>query len=221
MKTCRFIRDEDVVWVPSPDSWLGGWARQRWLERYFKDVSVRSASAVSWSDMSSLKGYEILVEDKSGFREVSCFSQPVLVDVTDTPELWQEGDPVRQDLGVDFKQAPGRRVYGLQSPLGSFVAYCCVARTSKVPESLEQLTNETSETGDILVPYTVWSLQKGSGKKIIELLIDRANQETSVTRLVTFSPHTELAEKFHLSNGATKLGDSEEAVNFEYSLSEP
>ena len=160
----------------------------------------------------------MLVEDKSGFREVSCFSQPVLVDVTESPELWSDGDPVRQDLSTDFKQSLGRRVYGLQSPLGNFVAYCCVARTSEVPTSLETLTNLTTESGDVLVPYTVWSLQKGSGKKIIDALIDEARQDDTVSRLVTFSPHTKMAENFHLKNGAKKLTESSEAVNFEYTL---
>lgn len=218
MKSCRFIRDKEVVWVPSPDSWLGGWTRQRWLERHFKDSSVRSAGATSWSDMSSDKGYMILVEDKSGFREVTCFSRHALVEVTDTPELWSEGDPVRQNLGCDFKSAPGRAVYALQSPLGKFVAYCCTARSSNVPTNLKELETFTSDTGDVLVPYTVWSHQKGSGKKIIEMLCIEAEQDDTVHRLVTFSPHTKIAESFHLKNGATKLSESAEAVNFEYPL---
>lgn len=73
-KTCRFIRDKknNSVWVPSPDSWLEGWARQRWLERYFGDgFTVRSASANSWADMCVDKKIMILVESPDGFYEIS------------------------------------------------------------------------------------------------------------------------------------------------------
>ena len=38
------------------------------------------------------------------------------------------------------------------------------------------------------------------------------------SRLVTFSPKTEMAKKFHLSNGATLLQESPHAYNFEYNI---
>ena len=71
MKTCRFIREGEVVWVPSPDSWLGGWTRQRWLEQYFKDVPARSASANVWSDMCEQKKVRVLIERNGEYEEMS------------------------------------------------------------------------------------------------------------------------------------------------------
>ena len=71
MKTCRFIRKDGVTWVPSPDSWLGGWTRQRWLERYFSDIPVRSASAAIWADMSEANEVHILCEVSGKFTETS------------------------------------------------------------------------------------------------------------------------------------------------------
>lgn len=71
MKTCRFIREGEVVWVPSPDSWLGGWARQRWLERHFRDLPVRSASANAWSDMCDQEEVFVLTEISEAYKETS------------------------------------------------------------------------------------------------------------------------------------------------------
>ena len=71
MKTCRFIKQDEVIWVPSPDSWLGGWARQRWLERYFGEGIVRNASANSWADMCADSEVQVLCEVDGKFTVVS------------------------------------------------------------------------------------------------------------------------------------------------------
>ena len=49
--------------------------------------------------------------------------------VSDKPNLWKDGDPVRPELGVSYKTYPGRQVYGLKDESGEHVAFCCVART--------------------------------------------------------------------------------------------
>ena len=71
MKTCRFIRKDGVVWVPSPDSWLGGWTRQRWLERHFGENVARSASAVSWGDLCAENDVRVLSEVDGQYFETS------------------------------------------------------------------------------------------------------------------------------------------------------
>ena len=138
-----------------------------------------------------------------------------LQDVTDRPDLWTVGDPVRPELGPDFKTAVGRRVYGLLDPGGDWGAFCCTARTSRVPRSTRELELLTDPAGGIIVPYTVWSLRRGAGREIIRLLLTQA-QPTD--RVVTLSPKTEMAARFHERNGAVKVGDWEEAVNFEYAV---
>ena len=139
-----------------------------------------------------------------------------LENVTCDPELWKSGDPVRPELGVGFKSAPGRTVYGLKTEGGSYAAFCCVARTTHVPKDIMELSNYTSMTGDILVPYTVWSLQKGAGRAIIKQLIDTVSRNSSAQRVVTLSPLTEMARKFHLRNGASEISRNIVTANFEY-----
>ena len=72
--------------------------------------------------------------------------------------------------------------------------------------------------GNIAVAYTVWSLKKGLGRKIILDGVKTIQDSYRFSRFVTLSPKTEMATKFHLSNGATQVGESEWANNFEYLL---
>lgn len=145
----------------------------------------------------------------------------ILEDVTWKPELWESGDPVRPDLGVSFKTYPGRRVFGLKDEDETYVAFCCVARTSGVPYDIMSLSSLTLEDGSIYVPYTVWSLRRGSGKAIINALLSYVEtSEDKITRVVTLSPRTEMARKFHLRNGAEEIAVHVVTANFEYKLND-
>ena len=55
----------------------------------------------------------------------------------------------------------------------------------------------------IAVFYTVWSYKPGAGRQIVNGVAGRIKtQRPWVKRFVTLSPLTEMAEKFHLKNGA-------------------
>jgi hypothetical protein len=139
--------------------------------------------------------------------------------VSDRPELWKEGDPVRPELGVSFKTYPGRQVYGLRDSGGNYVAFCCVARTWDIPQDIMSLSRLTSEDGSVYVPYTVWSLRRGAGKAIIsELLRLVRENDLGIKRVVTLSPRTEMARNFHLRNGAKEVSSNIMTINFEYPI---
>ncbi len=142
-----------------------------------------------------------------------------LCDVTTSPELWCGLDPVRPELDVDFKTSIGRAVFGLRGDDGVWKAFICFARTNEVPRDVDELVQMTSLDGRVIVPYTVWSHEKGAGRTIINKVIEyvRDNQSTlGVTRVVTLSPLTEMARKFHLRNDASELQVNQKTVNFEY-----
>ena len=73
-------------------------------------------------------------------------------------------------------------------------------------------------SGNIAVAYTVWSKEKGFGRKILLDLLQKYKDNNNVKRFVTLSPKTEMAMKFHLSNGATLLQENATTNNFEYKL---
>lgn len=125
-------------------------------------------------------------------------------------------DPVRPHIKVEERFGNGRNVVVLEEN-GTISAIVCTALTNKVPVDEQEMNEFASSTGPILVAYTVWSYSKGAGRTIINLLRDSAIEE-HCDRLVTLSPLTEMAEKFHLRNGATLIGKHNTCQNFEYEL---
>jgi len=72
MRECEFIKAEGRIWVPQPSSWLGGWARHRWLERHFGEGVLSIASADTWADLRiSGRPVWILQEQNNEYLEVS------------------------------------------------------------------------------------------------------------------------------------------------------
>ena len=70
MRECQFIRENGRVWVPTPGSWLAGWARHRWLEGYFGDDGILGvASCEAWGRLYCENDVYVLVEDSKGFSE--------------------------------------------------------------------------------------------------------------------------------------------------------
>ena len=118
-------------------------------------------------------------------------------------------DPVRPHISAITRLRPGRSIYHLDHK-----AYICLAYTNKVPSTEKQMLE--SSVGPMVVAYTVWSLEKGYGRKIILALNDLIYDTERFHRFVTLSPKTEMAMRFHLSNGAILLRENELTNNFEY-----
>ena len=140
----------------------------------------------------------------------------MVVDVTNKPELWSEEDPVRPELDVTFKTAKGRGVFGLLSTDGEYKAFMCYAHTNEVPRSVKELDAMTEPGGTIVIPYTVWSREKGAGRQMINKVLELVSSSHSAQRVVTLSPLTEMARRFHLRNNAFELQVNLTTVNFEY-----
>ncbi len=141
-----------------------------------------------------------------------------LENVTENIDLWFNKDPVRPELGVEFKTKVGREVFGLKDESGEYKAFLCMARTDDIPVSITGLDTLTSFSGKIAVPYSVWSYQKGAGREIINQVLALMRRAKSIKRVVTLSPLTDMARKFHLRNDAYELQVNEFTANFEYLL---
>ena len=105
----------------------------------------------------------------------------------------------------------------------------CFAYTNQIPKSVEELdvfsqdahlqsTLRGQNVGRIAIAYTVWSKKKGGGKLIVKEVFKKIKQSHHLNRLVTLSPLTEMARKFHLNNGAFELQVNEKTQNFEYKI---
>jgi len=83
-------------------------------------------------------------------------------------------------------------------------------------ELWSQQAVQDGQHGSVAVFYTVWSYDKGAGRQIVNEVFDLLKQETPCERFVTLSPLTEMARKFHISNGAKFLAKHLDCQNFEY-----
>jgi hypothetical protein len=132
-------------------------------------------------------------------------------------------DPVRPELDLEFRLSPGRTVYALTED-GEYKAAICIAYCNDVPSTVKELdkfnqaASKNGTHGSIAVAYTVWSKKPRAGRKIITDLMEIIKKDDTVHRLVTLSPKTAMAKKFHLNNGAFVLQLNTETDNYEYPI---
>tara|TARA_B100000035_G_C20963552_1_gene537670 strand:+ start:532 stop:951 length:420 start_codon:yes stop_codon:yes gene_type:complete len=126
-----------------------------------------------------------------------------------------QNDPVRPHISKEWRTRSGREVYVLERD-GEIAACICVAYMDEIPACEQDMKWVGMNTA---VFYTVWSYQKGAGREIVIGVAERIkSQRPWVKRFVTLSPLTEMAEKFHLKNGAKFLAKHKDCQNFEYEL---
>ena len=137
-------------------------------------------------------------------------------------------DPVRPELDNVFRTSYGRKIYGVKYK-DEIHAVMCFAFTNKIPKNVEELdkfshdaflqsAQRDQNVGKIAIAYTVWSKKKGGGKLIVKEVFKKIKKSNHLNRLVTLSPLTEMATKFHSKNGAKLLQVNETTQNFEYQV---
>ena len=167
------------------------------------------------------KNKEIFKKEFKNFFKWIKGAQLVDLNECDTSE-----DPIRPELDNTFRTSFGRKIYGVKYK-DQIHAVMCFAFTNKIPKSvkdLDQLSQDAflqsalrdQKVGKIAVAYTVWSKKKGGGKLIVKEVFKMIKKSNHLNRLVTLSPLTEMATKFHLRNGAKLLSVNENTQNFEY-----
>ena len=139
-----------------------------------------------------------------------------------------EEDPVRPELDNVFRRSYGRKIFGVKYG-GEIHAVMCFAYTNQIPKNVEELEKFSHDAylqsaqrdqniGRIAIAYTVWSKKKGGGKLIVKEVFKKIKKSNHLNRLVTLSPLTEMATKFHSRNGAKLLQINETTQNFEYKI---
>ena len=137
-------------------------------------------------------------------------------------------DPVRPELDNTFRTSYGRKIFGVKYNK-EIHAVMCFAFTNKVPKNVIELdkfskdahlqsTHRDQNVGQIAIAYTVWSKKKGGGKLIVKEVYKKIKKSNHLNRLVTLSPLTKMATKFHTKNGAKLLQINKTSQNFEYQV---
>ena len=169
------------------------------------------------------KNKQILGKNIIGFFEWIKGAELVELKKCNTKE-----DPVRPELTNEFRTGSGRKIFGVKYK-GEIHAVMCFAYTNEIPKNVEELkkmsydaylqsTLRGQNIGKIAIAYTVWSKKRGGGKLIVKEVYKKIKKSNHLNRLVTLSPLTDMATKFHTRNGAKLLQINETTQNFEYKI---
>ena len=126
-------------------------------------------------------------------------------------------DPVRPDIPANWRVSGANEMYYTNGSWGEIDkpnAVLCMSNLKAIPKDESELMS--LGFGDIAIFYTVWSNVKGAGRDIIFKVWDMLKERKTNRRYVTLSPKTEMAKKFHLSNGAKLIATNDTTYNFEY-----
>ena len=128
-----------------------------------------------------------------------------------------EDDPVRPELDNEFRITSGRKVFGLKNTDNGIEGVVCVAFTREIPTTVKELElmSIPEEDSNIAIAYTLWSLKKGAGKKIMKELIKCMKEKEHLESFITLSPLTPMATHFHIRNGARLIKINPTTQNYE------
>jgi len=141
-------------------------------------------------------------------------------------EQYVNDDPVRPSIPLEDRIKPTRKTFAFKED-GKVQAVCCVAYGCGIPtqeSDLHSFGNEKDDEPYVIMPYTVWTYNKGAGRELILGILDNVREQyASVSaqykpRVITLSPKTDTAARFHIRNGARLLANNAETDNFEYEV---
>ena len=134
-------------------------------------------------------------------------------------EINPEDDPVRPELDNNFRTSRGRKIFGLKYN-DEIEGVVCIAFTNELPATVKELDlmSVNEHNSQIAIAYTLWSLKKGAGKKIMKELLKYMKKQNNIDSIMTLSPLTPVATHYHIRNGAKLIKINPTTQNFEYKI---
>lgn len=134
-------------------------------------------------------------------------------------EINPEDDPVRPELDNEFRVSNGRKIFGLKYN-NEIEGVVCIAFTNELPATVKELDlmSVNEKESQIAIAYTLWSLKKGAGKKIMKELLKYMKEQNNIDSIMTLSPLTPMATHYHIRNGAKLIKINPTTQNFEYKI---
>lgn len=124
-------------------------------------------------------------------------------------------DPVRPNIAIEHRINERAGIY-LWTQEAVIKAAVCVSYCDAVPHSEVSMLLPQPGERSVAVAYTIWSYSSGAARELIMAVRDQ--MPVNIKKMVTLSPQTEMARRFHLSNGAVLIRANADTWNFEYSL---
>ena len=157
-----------------------------------------------------------LQQYKYNFNFFNWIKKTELVELS---EINVNDDPIRPELDNAFRTSQGRKIFGLKFNK-EIEGVVCVAFMNEIPSTIKELELMSigENEGKIAVAYTLWSLKKGAGKKIMKELLKYMKDNNRLDSVMTLSPLTPMATHYHIRNGAKLIKINPTSQNFEYHL---
>lgn len=136
-------------------------------------------------------------------------------DITDPLVRVIKDDPVRPHIPLEQRVNEAAEILLLKAG-EEILAATCMTWLNDIPEDEADLTS-MEHTKDVAVFYTIWSYAPGAGAKLLQEAASWLKSEyQDIKAIVTLSPQTEMARRFHLKNGASVHRENPTSVNYKY-----
>ena len=124
-------------------------------------------------------------------------------------------DPVRPHIPLEQRINDAAEILILKAG-EEILAATCMQWLKDIPEDEQDLI-DMDKDHNVAVFYTIWSYSPGAGQALIKQAAEWLLSEyKDIKNIVTLSPQTEMAKRFHHKNGARTLRENETSVNYEY-----
>jgi hypothetical protein len=142
-----------------------------------------------------------------------------ITDITDPLVRIIKDDPVRPHIPLEQRINEAAEILILKAG-EEILAATCMQWLNGVPETEDDLVTMAKDK-HVAVFYTIWSYAPGAGAKLLQQAAEWLKRDHSELKgIVTLSPQTPMAQRFHLKNGARIRKTNENTVNYEYYFKE-
>jgi hypothetical protein len=136
-------------------------------------------------------------------------------DINDPQVRVIKDDPVRPHIPLEQRINEAAEILLLKAG-EEILAATCMQWLRDIPESEQDLIDMPKDH-NVAVFYTIWSYSPGAGQALIKAAADWLLKDyKDIVNIVTLSPQTEMAKRFHTKNGAKTLRQNKTSVNYEY-----
>ena len=140
-------------------------------------------------------------------------------DINDPLTRVIKDNPVRPHIPLEQRINEAAEILILKAG-EEILAATCMQWLTDVPEDEQDLIDMAKDR-NIAVFYTIWSYSPGAGATLLQQAASWLKSEfKDMKGIVTLSPQTPMAERFHLKNGAKIRKTNETTVNYEYYFKE-
>jgi hypothetical protein len=136
-------------------------------------------------------------------------------DINDPQAKVIKDDPVRPHIPLEQRINDAAEILILKAG-EEILAATCMQWLNDIPRDEQDLIDMPKDK-NTAVFYTIWSYSPGAGQALIKAAADWLLKDyKDIVNIVTLSPQTEMAKRFHIKNGATVHRTNETSVNYKY-----